>query len=77
MAPSTLSLWASVEAILAATYHGLHSEAVRRSLEWHIEADHVPGYVLWWVEVGHQPKLLRSKRHLTQWETPISLTQAS
>lgn len=54
-APSTLSLWRSLEALMAAIYHGVHGSAYRQGHAWHIKTDHIPGYVLWWVEPDHQP----------------------
>ncbi|MTI16451.1 DUF3291 domain-containing protein [Rhodobacteraceae bacterium RKSG542] len=54
-APSTLSLWASVETIMAATYHGLHRQVLKQGKGWHIRADHIPEYVLWWVREGDAP----------------------
>lgn len=54
-APSTLSLWASMEALMAATYHGDHGNAYRQGHKWHVQAQHVPEYVLWWVPDDHRP----------------------
>ncbi|QDG79237.1 DUF3291 domain-containing protein [Labrenzia sp. PHM005] len=54
-APSTLSLWDSMEALMAATYHGDHGDAYRQGHKWHIKANHIPEYVLWWVSDGHRP----------------------
>ncbi|WP_153770771.1 DUF3291 domain-containing protein [Labrenzia sp. CE80] len=54
-APSTLSLWSSVEAIAASTYHGEHGTAYRRGREWNVLPNGWTGYALWWVEAGHQP----------------------
>ncbi len=63
-APSTLSLWDSLEAIAAATYHGLHGAAYRRGREWNIPAVTWPSYVLWWVSAGHRPDWQEAvKRH--------------
>lgn len=54
-APSTLSLWASVEALMAATYQGPHGKVLRHGKDWHVPADHIPEYVLWWVADGSTP----------------------
>lgn len=54
-APSTLSLWTSMEALMAATYHGAHGDAYRQGHKWHIRANHIPEYVLWWVPDDHRP----------------------
>ncbi len=54
-APSTISVWNSMEALMAATYHGEHGDAYRQGYKWHIRADHIPEYVLWWVPTRHRP----------------------
>jgi hypothetical protein len=54
-APSTLSLWESPEALMAATYRGPHGKVLRYGKDWHIKADHIPEYVLWWVPKNHTP----------------------
>lgn len=54
-APSTLSLWASLEALMAATYQGPHGRVLRNGKDWHVPADHIPEYVLWWVAEGDTP----------------------
>ncbi|MTI45600.1 uncharacterized protein DUF3291 [Roseibium hamelinense] len=54
-APSTLSLWSSIEALMAAVYHGPHGSVLRHGRDWHIRADHIPEYVLWWAPDGHTP----------------------
>ncbi|MEP3048467.1 MAG: DUF3291 domain-containing protein [Roseibium sp.] len=55
-APSTLSLWENIEALIAATYHGPHGAAFRKGGDWHVPADHIPEYVLWWVSDTHIPE---------------------
>ncbi|WP_199823743.1 DUF3291 domain-containing protein [Labrenzia sp. OB1] len=54
-APSTLSLWSSLEALMAATYQGPHGRLLRHGKDWHIPADHIPEYVLWWKGDGDRP----------------------
>ncbi len=54
-APSTLSLWDSLEAALAACYHGLHGQALKRGREWNVKPDGWPNYVAWWVAGDHRP----------------------
>ncbi|MEJ8473623.1 DUF3291 domain-containing protein [Roseibium algae] len=54
-APSSLSLWTSIEAIAAACYHGSHGKAFRRGPEWNVKANGWTGYALWWVKAGHRP----------------------
>ncbi len=46
-APSTLSLWESIEAAMAFAYSGLHAEALRRGREWNIKPAWPP-YAAWW-----------------------------
>jgi hypothetical protein len=52
--PSTLSLWADLESLMAFTYSGAHAEAMRHASEWFV-AKTWPPYVLWWVSEGHLP----------------------
>ncbi|XYK82396.1 MAG: DUF3291 domain-containing protein [Labrenzia sp.] len=54
-APSTLSLWETIEALMAATYHGHHGDAYRQGSKWHLARPGVPEYVLWWIPAGRQP----------------------
>ncbi len=53
-APSTLSLWADPESLMAFTYSGLHAEAMRHASEWFLPKSWPP-YVLWWVPEGRPP----------------------
>ena len=53
-APSTLSLWADIESLMAFAYSGLHAEALRRSADWFVPK-RWPPYVLWWVAEAHRP----------------------
>lgn len=54
-APSTLSLWATIEAAIAASYHGIHAQVLKRGHEWNIQPDGWPNYVAWWVDGNHRP----------------------
>ncbi|MEP3428967.1 MAG: DUF3291 domain-containing protein [Roseibium sp.] len=54
-APSTLSLWVSLEALMAATYHGAHGQAFKQGHLWHDHNSQLPGSVFWWVLNNHQP----------------------
>ena len=54
-APSTLSLWDSIEALMAATYKGPHGKTLPNGKDWHLQADHIPEFVLWWVKKGTTP----------------------
>lgn len=63
-APSTLSLWTSIEAAVAACYHGLHGQAFKRGHEWNRKPDGWPNYVAWWVECGNRPDWAEAVRRL-------------
>ena len=54
-APSTLSLWESIEAALAACYHGLHAKALKHGRDWNVKPDGWPNYVAWWGASDHLP----------------------
>ena len=53
-APSTLSLWADIESLMAFVYSGGHAEALRRAADW-FAPKAWPPYVLWWVAEAHRP----------------------
>jgi len=57
--PSTLSLWDSLEAPMAFTYHGIHAEALAHGRDWFLKpagsSEGWPPYVLWWVAGDHVP----------------------
>ncbi|MFC3674497.1 DUF3291 domain-containing protein [Ferrovibrio xuzhouensis] len=59
--PSTLSLWDSLEAPMAFTYHGIHAEALAHGRDWFLKPVPPPArpawppYVLWWVAGDHRP----------------------
>lgn len=48
-APSTLSLWADLESLMAFTYNGVHADALKHAREWNVER-RWPALVLWWTE---------------------------
>jgi len=54
-APSTLSVWRLIEALMAATYHGAHGNAFRKGADWHVRPTPFPAYVVWWVPEDHRP----------------------
>ncbi|WP_428646932.1 DUF3291 domain-containing protein [Roseibium sp.] len=54
-APSTVSLWQTLETALAAVYRGPHAEILRRGPDFIQDTSDYPAYVLWWVPAGHQP----------------------
>jgi hypothetical protein len=53
-APSTLSLWANIESLMAFAYSGLHAEALRHASDW-FTPKRWPPYVLWWVAQSRRP----------------------
>ncbi|GGB53057.1 hypothetical protein GCM10011316_26370 [Roseibium aquae] len=77
-APSTLSLWRSIEALMAATYHGPHGQAFRQGARWHVRPTPFPAYVLWWTPYGHRPDwrdaVSRLERLGDQGPTPATFT---
>ncbi|TYC51517.1 DUF3291 domain-containing protein [Rhodobacterales bacterium] len=54
-APSTISVWTSLECALAAVYRGTHGTALRLGHLFQNEDASYPGYVLWWVSQDHLP----------------------
>ncbi|MEQ1953913.1 DUF3291 domain-containing protein [Mesorhizobium yinganensis] len=53
-APSTLSLWRDLGALLAFSYTGFHAETMRQARDWLVE-QRWPPYVLWWVTPDRTP----------------------
>ena len=53
-APSSLSLWTSLEALMAFTYTGVHADALKHARNWN-QRQAWPSLVLWWVREGTQP----------------------
>lgn len=53
--PQALSLWDSIEAALAFSYHGIHAEALAHAREW-FDKPSWPPYVAWWVGPDHIPQ---------------------
>lgn len=53
-APSSLSLWSSLEALMAFTYSGVHADALKHARNWN-QRQTWPALVLWWVQEGMQP----------------------
>jgi len=49
-----MSVWESVEALEAYTYHSRHVAALRARRDWFVPMDK-PGLVLWWVPAGYLP----------------------
>ncbi|MDR6900980.1 DUF3291 domain-containing protein [Rhizobium miluonense] len=53
-APSSLSLWADIESLMAFTYSGVHADALKHGRHWNVRQSWPP-LVLWWVEAGAVP----------------------
>ena len=53
-APSSLSLWSSLEALMAFSYNGVHADALKHARNWN-QRQAWPSLVLWWVREGTQP----------------------
>jgi len=53
-APSSLSLWADIESLMAFTYNGVHAEALKHARNWNVKPTWPP-LVLWWVSAYHRP----------------------
>lgn len=53
--PSSLSVWADIESLMAFSYAGVHAEALKNARNWNTRNDWPP-LVLWWIEAGHRPE---------------------
>ncbi|WP_421589818.1 DUF3291 domain-containing protein [Shinella sp. M27] len=53
-APSSLSLWTCLEALMAFTYSGVHADALKHARNWN-QRQAWPALALWWVAEGTQP----------------------
>ncbi|WP_440980661.1 DUF3291 domain-containing protein [Shinella sumterensis] len=53
-APSSLSLWSSLESLVAFTYDGVHADALKHARNWN-QRQAWPALVLWWVKEGTRP----------------------
>jgi hypothetical protein len=47
-APSSLSLWADIESLMAFSYNGVHADALKHGRNWNIKPNWPP-LVLWWL----------------------------
>ncbi|GAB5460715.1 DUF3291 domain-containing protein [Hoeflea alexandrii] len=52
--PSSLSVWADIESLMAFSYAGVHAEALKNARNWNTRNDWPP-LVLWWLEAGRRP----------------------
>jgi len=53
-APSSLSLWADIESLMAFSYSGVHADALKHARHWNVRQNWPP-LVLWWVDEGVLP----------------------
>lgn len=53
-APSSLSLWADIESLMAFSYNGVHADALKNARAWNARQSWPP-LVLWWVSATHRP----------------------
>ena len=53
-APSSLSLWADIESLMAFSYNGVHADALKHGRNWNIKPSWPP-LVLWWVAEHRVP----------------------
>ena len=51
-----ISVWESIEALSAFTYHSDHVEVFRQRQEW-LEPSAEATPIMWWVPAGHIPKI--------------------
>ncbi|MFK0166842.1 DUF3291 domain-containing protein [Rhizobium sp. NPDC090279] len=54
-APSSLSLWADIESLMAFSYSGVHADALKHGRHWNVRQSWPP-LVLWWVDAGAVPE---------------------
>lgn len=53
--PSSLSLWDSIESLMAFSYSGIHAEALKHARRWNVRQQWPP-LVLFWLEAGQRPE---------------------
>ncbi len=54
-APTSLSLWADIETLMAFSYSGVHADALKHARHWNVRQSWPP-LVLWWVDAGAVPQ---------------------
>lgn len=54
-APSSLSLWADIESLMAFSYSGVHADALKHARHWNVRQSWPP-LVLWWVDANVVPE---------------------
>ncbi|MGZ9718435.1 DUF3291 domain-containing protein [Rhizobium miluonense] len=55
IAPSSLSLWADIESLMAFSYSGVHADALKHARHWNLRQSWPP-LVLWWTDVDVVPQ---------------------
>jgi hypothetical protein len=70
-----MSVWQSLDALLAYTYTSKHIEVLRDRAKWFEKMDK-PHYCLWWVPAGHIPSVTEGRERLEHYQlhgaTPYS-----
>lgn len=61
--PSSLSVWADIESLVAFSYAGVHAEALKNARNWNTRNDWPP-LVLWWIEAGCRPDWAQAAERL-------------
>ncbi len=61
--PSSLSVWADIESLMAFSYAGVHAEALKNARNWNTRNDWPP-LVLWWIEAGRLPDWAQAAERL-------------
>ncbi|MQB45170.1 DUF3291 domain-containing protein [Rhizobium sp. ICMP 5592] len=54
-APSSLSLWANIESLMAFSYSGVHADALKHARHWNVKQSW-PALVLWWTDADVIPE---------------------
>jgi hypothetical protein len=63
-----MSVWESIDDLLAFTYQTTHIEVFKRRAEW-FEKPSKPHYCLWWVPVGCVPTVAEGRERLEHYQT--------
>ncbi len=62
-----MSVWKSVEALMAFVYASRHLTVFRDRAKWFEKAE-LPHYCLWWVPEGHQPTVAEGRARLEHYQ---------
>ena len=70
-----MSVWKSIEDLLAFAYRSDHAKVFRDRAKWFEKADK-PNYCLWWIPAGHVPTVAEGRERLEHYQrhgaTPYS-----